>query len=231
MHADQPTGRQQPCLYEAPGAGRLGYLLFLPKAYERKAERWPLILFLHGVGERGGVLEQVKRNGLPALLDQRPEFPFIVVSPQCPEGTYWPQELALLLGLLDEVTARYRVDPERVYLTGLSMGGYGAWYLALHAPERFAALAPICGGGVPELAGRLRRLPTWVFHGARDTVVPIQHSQAMVRAMEAAGAPVRFTVYPEAGHDSWSMTYRNPALYEWFLAHRRAGATEEASEG
>ncbi|MBW3623085.1 MAG: prolyl oligopeptidase family serine peptidase [Armatimonadetes bacterium] len=200
------------------------YLLYLPKEYSKdKTARWPLILFLHGAGERGSDVQKVKAHGPPKLVAQGKEFPFIIVSPQVPEGEWWNPET--LNALLDEVMKAYRVDPDRVYLTGLSMGGFGTWNLAAESPGRFAAIAPICGGGEPRRARRIRDIPTWVFHGAKDEVVPLQASQEMVDALKKAGGDVKFTVYPEAGHDSWTETYNNPELYEWFLRHRRK--TEE----
>jgi predicted peptidase len=195
-------------------------LLFLPKDYEADAARqWPLILFLHGAGERGSDLNKVRRHGLPTVTDRQPDFPFIVISPQCPAGTYWPYLVDDLNDLLDRTLKQYRVDPQRIYLTGMSMGGYGTFYLSMAYPERFAALAPICGGGDPSRASRIKHLPIWVFHGARDNIVPIEESEIMVSALRKTGANVQFTVYPNANHDSWTETYNNPELYEWFLRH------------
>jgi predicted peptidase len=200
----------------------LGYLLHLPKDYgEKKDPKWPLILFLHGAGERGSDLSLVKKHGPPKLIDQGKEFPFIVVSPQCPANSWWPEQVDALTALLDEIQSKYAVDAERVYLTGLSMGGFGTWTLATRYPERFAALAPICGGGDRYLVSRLKNVPVWVFHGEKDPVVPVQASRDMVEALKRAGGNVQFTVYPEAQHDSWTETYNNPKLYEWFLSHRR----------
>jgi predicted peptidase len=205
------------------------YLLFLPQGYGTpKSKRWPLIFFLHGAGERGTNLTWVTKHGPPKLVRDQPDFPFILVSPQCPAGQRWDSDV--LLGLLDDVLQRYRVDRRRVYLTGLSMGGYGAWNLGLAYPERFAALAPICGGGdplalllaEPRRVSALKSLPVWVFHGAKDPVVLLSESQRMVDALRQFGArEVEFTVYPEAGHDSWTETYASPRLYEWFLRHQR----------
>jgi len=195
------------------------YLLFLPQQYGSQENRWPLILFLHGAGERGDNLELVKTLGLPAILDRQQEFPSIVVAPQCPEGESW--STAVLNALLDDVTANCRVDEDRIYVTGLSMGGYGTWNLAVRCPHRFAAVAPVCGGGISLLAYRLKDLPVWAFHGAKDDVVPVSESEKMVESVRESGGNVRFTVYPDAGHDSWTRTYDNPELYEWFLQHRR----------
>ncbi len=184
----------------------------------------PLILFLHGAGERGSDLSLVKRHGLPKLLEERPgDFPFIVVSPQCPEGEIWDTDV--LLALLDEVCESHAVDGDRIYVTGLSMGGMGTFALALAAPHRFAAAAPVCGAGVPlQVRPEHARLPFWVFHGEMDEKVPAALSAQMVEALKAVGAEVRFTVYPGVGHDAWTPTYSNPELYRWFLQHRRAGA-------
>ena len=208
---------------------RVQYLLFTPKGYDAKGEkRWPLILFLHGAGERGTNVQKVAVHGPPKVVKSRPDFPFLVVSPQCPNDETWSNEA--VLALLDEVVAKHAVDTNRVYLTGLSMGGYGSWSLALNYPERFAAVAPICGGGNPLdvlLAARKRTdavkaLPFWVFHGAKDPVVNLEESQRMVNALKKAGVKdVELTVYPEAGHDSWTETYNNEKLYEWFLKHKR----------
>jgi predicted peptidase len=123
--------------------------------------------------------------------------------------------------LLDDIIRTYRVDRDRVYLTGLSMGGFGTWDLAAAHPEKFAAIAPICGGGNPQNAKKLARLPIWVFHGAKDPTVPIERSREMVEALKAAGANVKFTVYPEAQHDSWTETYNNPEFYQWLLEQKR----------
>ncbi|MCL5280100.1 MAG: prolyl oligopeptidase family serine peptidase [Planctomycetes bacterium] len=200
----------------------LKYLLYLPQGYgEKKDQKWPLVLFLHGAGERGNDLNLVKKHGPPKLIDQGKEFPFIVVSPQCPISSWWPEQVDALAALLDEVQSKYAVDADRVYLTGLSMGGFGTWTLATRYPDRFAALAPICGGGDKYLVSRLKSVPVWVFHGAKDPVVPLQASTEMVEALKKAGGDVQFTVYPEAQHDSWTETYDNPKLYEWFLSHRR----------
>jgi predicted peptidase len=196
----------------------LDYLLFLPQGYEKSNKQWPLMLFLHGAGESGHDLAKVKVHGPPKVVETKPDFPFILVSPQSP-GRGWNPDL--LNGLLDEVIQNYRVDTNRVYLTGLSMGGFGTWELAAAHPERFAAIAPICGGGNPKDAQKLARLPIWVFHGAKDPTVPLARSQEMVDALKAAGANVKFTVYPEAQHDSWTETYNNPEFYQWLLEQKR----------
>ncbi len=206
---------------------RFQYLLHLPAGYKKGGKKkWPLILFLHGMGERGTDLELVKKHGPTKVLEKK-DNEFIVVSPQCPADSFWPAETAALNALLDEVIANQAVDTSRIYLTGLSMGGYGAWHLAVEYPQRFAAVAPICGGAtfytnLADKIGVLKDVPVWVFHGARDRTVQIAESADLVYALKQAGGKVKFTIYPEAAHDSWSKTYRNPKLYKWFLKHVKA---------
>jgi len=196
----------------------LDYLLYLPRDYEQKGS-WPLVLFLHGAGERGCDLELVKRHGPPMLIEKGKEFPFIVVSPQCPKDRWWhPIELT---ALLDDVVSKYKVDKDRIYVTGLSMGGFGTWMLAAYTPDRFAAIVPICGGGEVAWTKRMAHLPVWVFHGAKDEGVPLSRSRDMVDALKKNRGDVKFTVYPEAGHDSWTATYNNPEVYEWLLKQKR----------
>ncbi|MEH2073706.1 MAG: prolyl oligopeptidase family serine peptidase [Nostoc sp.] len=202
------------------------YLLFLPDGLHPDGDRneiqqplLPTILFLHGAGQRGSDLDDVRKHGVAKVVEQQADFPFFVISPQCPRREYW--NIERLSTLLDEVIASCAVDPDRVYLTGLSMGGYGTWHLAAAQPERFAAIAPICGGGNPQAAGKLKNLPVWAFHGAKDNVVPLSESEIMVSALKVHNGNVKFTVYPEANHDSWTQTYNNPELYEWFLQHWR----------
>ena len=201
---------------------RLEYLLYLPPEYTKSKKRWPLMLFLHGAGERGNNLELVKIHGPPKHIEAGQHYPMIVVSPQCPEGTWW--DVHALIALLDELERTLRVDPDRIMVTGLSMGGYGTWALALEQPERFAAIAPVCGGGLALHANRLlTHLPAWVFHGALDPLVPLEEGERMVKALRAGGNKrVKFTVYKNVGHDSWERAYANPKLYAWMLEQRRA---------
>jgi predicted peptidase len=203
----------------------LHYWLHLPDA-ALSGTPCPLIVFLHGAGERGDNLDLVKVHGIPKVVEQQPGFPFITVAPQCPLDSSWPFELDALQVLLDHSLSTLPVDSKRCYLTGLSMGGYGAWAWAAEHPERWAAIAPICGGGswlngFPQRVIRLVDLPVWAFHGAQDPVVPLAESQRLVDLLTISGGDARLTVYPEAGHDSWSATYANPELYQWFLEHHR----------
>jgi len=196
------------------------YLLFLPQGYHKDKKRWPLMLFLHGAGERGGNLELVKKHGPPKMVEKDPAFPFILVSPQCPKSVWWSTDV--MLALVDEVVEKHRVDEDRIYVTGLSMGGYGTWFLAMRAPHRFAAIVPVCGAGDPTKVSVIKHLPVWAFHGENDRAVPLRRAQATVDALKKAGGNVKLTVYPKTGHDSWTRTYDNPELYKWLLSHRRA---------
>jgi predicted peptidase len=201
------------------------YWLYLPEGYGDVPTTWPLILFLHGAGERGDDLSMACRHGPLKDGPARVDLPFVVVAPLCPAEQWW--DLEILQRLLADVVEKHDIDEDRVYLTGLSMGGYAAWSLAIAEPCRYAAIAPVCGGGLAVLASRLRHLPVWAFHGARDTVVPLSESQRMVDSIRDAGGDARLTVYPEAEHDAWTEAYANPELYSWFLSHRR-GARPKA---
>lgn len=198
------------------------YYLYLPKNYSiDKSKKWPLILFLHGVGERGNNLELVKIHGIPKVFDKNDDFPFVAVSPQCPENSWWVKELDNLDYFLNNITDKYNIDTSRIYLTGMSMGGYGTWFFAMAHPGRFAAIAPVCGGGMPWNAETLKDTCVWAFHGGKDSVVSVAESENMVKAIKECGGDARLTIYPEVDHDSWVETYNNPELYKWFLAHQK----------
>lgn len=219
------------------------YLQWLPRDYHPAADRtWPLLLFLHGAGERGTDVQLVARHGPPKLLSgaatteeessaARPLAEnFIVISPQCPLGQVWDDDA--VLALLDSVCREQKVDRARVYLTGLSMGGYGTWSLAMKHPQRFAAVVPICGGGrlLEILISRgpareaLQTLGVWAFHGAQDPTVPVAESERMIDLLRRVGVKdIDLTIYPEAKHDSWTATYANAELYAWLLRHIRRG--------
>ena len=196
------------------------YLLYLPRDYDAGNKQWPLLFFLHGRGERGADINLVKTHGPPKLIEKGKSFPFLVVSPQCPL-THHEWDWRIMDGLLTEIEKKYRIDPARIYLTGLSMGGYGSWTWAMHQPERFAALAPICGRGDPDEVCALKNIQVWIFHGVRDKVVPIQKTEDLVRALRECGGNVKFTIYPDAQHDSWTETYNNPELYRWLLEQKK----------
>jgi predicted peptidase len=209
--------------------GELKYLLYLPPDYSKSSDKkWPLMLFLHGAGERGTDVNRVAIHGPMSLVKQGTNFPFIIVAPQCPAGQIWENEP--LLQLLDKTTASHNVDTNRIYLTGLSMGGYGSWKLGLTYPERFAAVAPICGGanlievilGTWDKKKDLEKLPIWAFHGAKDDVVPLAESERAVDSLKRGGLKnIKLTIYPEARHDSWKLTYSDPKFYEWLSQQSR----------
>ena len=219
--------------------------VFVPGAVASGEDRNPaVILFLHGAGQRGSDGERQTEIGLPAVLRERPDFPAVVVMPQSPRSAWWgnPRIEALALAALDRAIAEFGGDPDRIYLTGLSLGGYGTWAFAYRYPDRFAALVPVCGGVTPrnsrlptpdwhpgavrpddpfgEAAGVLAGIPVWIFHGDRDRRIPVTESRRMAEALRAAGGSPRYTEYPGVGHDSWTPAYREEGLYEWLFAQR-----------
>ena len=197
------------------------YLLDLPKDYAEKTD-WPLVVYLHGQSESGNDLEMVKQNGPPKLVAEGKQFPFVVVSPQCPSGFYWRGNV--IMGLIDQIVENYSIDRSRIYLTGKSMGGYGTWQISHEYPERFAAIAPIAGGGLfvsPYFMERLKGLPVWAFHDKRDDLVPYQESVRMVEGVNVAGGNAKLTTYDQGTHDAWTEAYNNDELYDWFLKHSK----------
>lgn len=238
--SSSPTSQTRAPLRAFTGGSTYDYLLSLPDDYAADTSRsWPLLLFLHGTVPRGSNVWDVTQQGPARLLAGPPELTateraaaatlsraFVVVAPQCPQFEVWNDER--ILALLDHVSAELRLNPARVYLTGLSMGGFGAWSVAMRHPGRFAAVVPVCGGGrVADIAASahkhpaaLARLGVWAFHGARDFVVPLEESERMVDALKLAGArDARLTVYPEVEHDAWTPTYANAEVYAWLLQH------------
>ena len=205
----------------------LGYWLFLPKDYTAgTGKTYPLLLFLHGLGESGNDIDKVKTHGPPKLLDNPThanDWQFITVSPQCPEKVHWsPFQLGLLL---DELEKHYAIDKNRIYVTGMSLGGSGTWGLLYQFPERFAAGAPLCGGFDPAAAERFVDIPLWVFHGGKD--ISVSMSTNMVTAIQTAGGKrVQLTVYPDLGHDVWTITYDKPELYQWLLKQSLGNRTK-----
>jgi predicted peptidase len=212
-------------------------LLRPPRIEPRKT--YPVVLFLHGAGERG-IDNEKQLAYLPTWLAEpamQEKYPCYLVAPQCrpdhrwvevawdddastPQAPQMTDDLAAAVAALDEAVTMEAADPGRVYLTGLSMGGFGAWDLAARMPERFAALLPICGGGDEATAPRLARLPIWCFHGADDTVVVPERSRRMIAAVKAAGGAPRYTEFAGVGHDSWTPAYRDPAVLDWLFSQR-----------
>ena len=206
----------------------LGYLENLPKDYDGKSgKKYPLVIFLHGMGERGNDLKKLTVHGIPKLIEEKhailDNYEFIAVSPQCPDGYMWTMLDEALMNLVKHCIENLSVDTSRIYLTGLSMGGFGSWHLAYKNPHVFVAVAPICGGlrgDESEDLSVIRHLPLWVFHGAKDTVVPLLTSAEPVAKLNELGADVKFTVYPDLEHDSWTVTYENPNFYKWLFSQK-----------
>jgi predicted peptidase len=202
---------------------QIQYLVFLPKDYEKGTEKWPLILYLHGGSARGDDISRMKKLGLTEKVETDPNFPFIVVSPQCQQGEIWT-DVDALGAILNEVAQNNRVDPDRVYVTGHSMGGRGALYAAYKMPDRFAAvlsLGPV--GPITAWAERLATVPIWLFHGTKDQFTPLKEVEELVRAVEAAGGHPQLTVLP--GRDHYILdVYDRPDLYKWLAQQKRTRA-------
>ncbi len=226
-------GRYEYHVQDEQAGVQLPFVLVIPDG-PTPDDGWPMLMFLHGSGERGTDVRQLEIHGPLKLLDAIPELrECVLVVPQCPERMWW--ESQWLLPLFDEIQNFARVDDARLYVTGLSMGGYATWGLLASAPDRIAAAVPICGGGE---IGRLwperetgfrmedllaaRHVPIRAFHGEADDAIPMQESVLLVDALHAAGSSAQLTTYPGVGHDSWTRTYADPELYRWLFAQRRS---------
>lgn len=221
-----PSSWREGTFFDARSGDEVRYLLYLPPGYGAAPEPWPLILFLHGDGERGHDLALVKREGLPRLLEHNRDFPFIVVAPQLERREKWSaQRLDRLLGHAIETL---RVDPCRIYATGLSSGAVASLELAVLNPERIAAIAAVAPNRIPANLCRASHVPVWIFHNAFDERVPARTSRRLARELEACGAKVRLTIPPEVGHDAWSDAYARADLYAWLLEHHAARIGESA---
>ena len=198
-----------------------GYVKYLPKELD-ESQRYPLVIFLHGAGERGDDLDHAMRHGyMKYVREEGKEYPFIFVAPQCPNGKYWGCYTESLLAFIDEITETLPVDKDRVYLTGLSMGGTGTWMLAMADPNRFAAIAPICGSGIVWNGGCLAKLPIYIYHGDCDDVVPITESIGMLRAVNKNGGKAQLKICYGVGHNAWDYAYTDGSLLEWMLSQHR----------
>ncbi|HEX7898271.1 MAG TPA: PHB depolymerase family esterase [Planctomycetota bacterium] len=212
----------------------LKYRLFKPAAVEGKI---PLVLFLHGAGERGDDNAAQTKHGVKAFVARQAKNPHILVAPQCPKNQKWndvdwhaathqtpekPSEpMARVLELLDVLPQDLPIDPKRIYVTGLSMGGYGTWDLLARRPGLFAAAVPVCGGGDEAAAAAFAKVPKWIFHGDKDGVVKPERSRHMVEALKKAGGEPKYTEYPGVGHNAWDKAYADPALFDWLFAQSR----------
>jgi predicted peptidase len=201
--------------------GDVKYVVFVPNDYKGDKE-FPVILFLHGAGESGTDGKKQAQVGLgKAIRDKKEDFPFIAIFPQSQKGGWsaTSAEGKRAIAILEEVEKDYKTDKKRVYLTGLSMGGFGTWSQAAAHPQRWAAIAPVCGGGDPKTAAQIKDIPCWCFHGDADTAVKVEKSRVMIKALKDAGADPKYNEYPGVGHNSWDRAYATPELYAWFLKH------------
>lgn len=219
----------------------LPYRLLKPDGYDKDGkERYPLVIFLHGIGGRGTDNQTQIRSGVAEFAKEatRKKHPCFLAVPQCPPDKTWsdisrgarvtptfaakPTEpAALVLELIDGLCKEYRIDTDRNYLTGLSMGGYGTWDLACRKPERFAAALVVCGGGDPAQASNLAKLPIWVVHNDADPLVPVERSREMIAALKKAGGKPEYTEYKAAGHDAWTATYKNEEVLDWLFKQKK----------
>ena len=216
-----PGGQQTHTLQrEVAHKIEIQYLLFLPNGYEKDTEKWPLILYLHGGSARGNDISQMRKLGLTKKVEADPNFPFIVVSPQCHQGEIWT-DMAALGAVLDDVALSHRVDPDRVYITGHSMGGRGVLYAASKMPDRFAAVVSLGPSSpITAWAEKLATVPLWLFHGRNDQFTPLKEIEELVQAMKRAGGNPQLTVLP--GRDHYILdVYDRPDLYEWLARQKR----------
>jgi predicted peptidase len=220
------------------GEYQLNYRLLRPRPFD-PAQKYPLVIFLHGAGERGDDNYKQLVHGMNDFASDEimAKYPAFVIAPQCPEGQAWgginrlarvptpaselTPALAATLSAVEALRKEFPIDDKRIYITGLSMGGYGTWTAIANRTELFAAAAPICGGGEVTSANKIKDIPVWAFHGDKDTTVPPEQSREMIASLQAAGGNPKYTEYADVGHNSWAQTYSDPALYEWLFAQRK----------
>jgi predicted peptidase len=236
--AADPANRFTARMYRDPAGGALPYRLLIPKNYDPN-RKYPLVIFFHGAGERGIDNRKQLVHGMSDFASDEimERYPALVVAPPCPADQQWvdtpwsadahamPDEptapMRQSLELLTALEREFSIDDHRIYATGLSMGGFGVWDAVQRQPKRFAAAVPVCGGGDVAQASRMVSVPVWAFHGADDTVVKPKRSRDMIAALQAAGGKPKYTEFPGVGHNSWSATYRDAAMYEWLFSQRR----------
>jgi len=202
---------------------QLKYLIYLPKDYLTK--KYPLVLFLHGAGERGTNLKDIEIHGLPKLVKNGKKFPFIIIAPQCPLNLWWsdPLPVELLSKLVNDIVMKYGIHKNNVFCTGLSMGGYGTLALSIKNPKLFSAIIPICGGvDIKNFFDilNLKDLPIWLFHGDKDEVIPLENSQSIYKVLKLVNKNIKLTVYKGVDHNSWDRAYDDNELYKWMLSHK-----------
>jgi predicted peptidase len=236
--AQDPASMFEKRTYKNAAGKVLPYRLLQPENYDPE-KKYPLVVFLHGAGERGGDNELQMIHGVKTFAEApyRKKYPCFVIAPQCSNKDRWvevdwnadthttpkrPSEpMGLLLELIPALQKEFSIDPKRLYVSGLSMGGYGTWDLIIRKPDWFAAAAPVCGGGDETQAEKIAKVPVWVFHGAQDGAVKVARSRNMVAALEKAGGKPKYKEYPDVGHDSWNPTYKDPEFYAWLFAQKR----------
>ncbi len=222
--ADDPKHGFVPLVHKGEG-GDSKYVLFIPHSYAGDKE-YPLILFLHGAGERGDDGELPVKQGIGNAIKfkgKEKDFPFFVIFPQCRVKGNWKADGPdgqRALAILADVQKAYKIDDKRLYLTGLSMGGFGTWSLAAAHPQKWAAIVPICGGGDPATATKIKDIPCWAFVGDKDNPKLVEGMRGMIKALQAAGSQPRYSEFPYVGHNSWDSAYVTPELYPWLLSHK-----------
>ena len=239
LRAEDVRDRFEKREFSDADGGKLPYRLLKPKDYDVK-KKYPLVVFLHGAGERGTDNNAQLVHGMADFADDKimEKYPALVIAPQCPEGKQWvevpwtadehrmPEQpsmpLRQTLELIAALQREFPIDSTRIYITGLSMGGFGVWDAIQRHPDLFAAAAPVCSGGDATLARKIKDVPVWAFHGDEDGVVKVRRSRDMISALKEAGGSPKYTEYKGAGHDSWAATYRDPELYAWLFAQKRA---------
>jgi len=196
---------------------KMNYLLYTPTGTQ---SQYPLVVFLHGGGEGGNDIELVKKHGLPKLIAQGRDFPFYVFAPQNPHiNGLWDDRM--VDKLVDELVHRHNIDTTRIYLAGLSRGGYGVWQMAINHPHKYAAMISICAATIPiNYLKNVSGLPVWFFHGEKDDVIPVQQTLQAYETMKVLNPKTRITIYPAANHDSWTQTFENEEIYNWLLLQR-----------
>jgi predicted peptidase len=237
VRAKEPLPLEKHVFADALGE-KLPYRLLKPEAID-SAKKYPLVVFLHGAGERGSDNEKQLVHGVPqfAAKEVREKFPCFLVAPQCPDGKKWvevdwgaerhtqPKEMSvpeqLIVELVETLIQTKPIDPKRVYITGLSMGGFGTWDLLVRRPDLFAAAVTVCGGGDEATAETIKHIPVWAFHGAKDGAVKPARSRNMIAALEKAGGKPKYTEYPDVGHNSWDKAYKDPELFKWLFAQKK----------
>ncbi|MBQ8005832.1 MAG: prolyl oligopeptidase family serine peptidase [Clostridia bacterium] len=211
-------------LFSAPnGQFDIGYYVFLPKDYSYE-KKYPMVVFLHGAGERGDgkdQLDKIKNHALPRYASEGKEYPAILLCPQCPRRIVWNNVVFELKALIDKVAAEYNADMSRISITGISMGGFGTWEMGLTFPNFFSAIAPVCGGGLSWRCENLKGMPIWAFHGDADNIVPPKNSLEMVDSVNAKGGNAKLTIFHGVGHDSWVNAYEETNVFEWLISNVR----------